>query len=106
MPQIGVGIGDGFRAAEDDGGARLFAEGDHAQHVVLGHQVAVDAHERGAAPAHHFSEIAQGVEGAVVNLNGEAARFQVGGDVQQPQRWVGLHDFLFVRVFGDEVTVR
>lgn len=103
--QVRLGIGDRLRPTKYDLRPLRLTIPHHGQDVLFGHQVAVQAYEGRARGLHMGTEIGQGVEGAVPQIHGKPFGLEVGRNVQQPQRGVGLHDLPFVFIFGDEVAV-
>ncbi len=104
--QVFGGVAHRLRATQDDGGPHFAADGHHAQDVLFGHQIAVEANERRPCLAHMGHKIGHRLEGGIVQIDGKPFGLKVGGDVEQPQRGVGLHNRLLVGVFGNEITVR
>ncbi len=94
-----------FRAAKNDGPARLLGGADNLHHDFACDQVRVDSQDAARAGAQLLHQLRARAEGAVVDLDVVPAALQVRRQVQQTQRRVGLHDLLLFRVIGQKVAV-
>src|SRR5262249_39990744 len=71
-----------------------------------GDQVSVDAEHAARLPRQTLCQRLPATERAVVDLHGEPGAAQVGGQVEQSERRIGLHDLPPFPVFVQKVTVR
>ena len=103
--EVVVGIVGALRAAEDHRPAMEMGLLGDPDHIGPGHEVGVHAERlrpgRGEAGDERFAVAERGVE----RLDVEAGALEVGADVQQPQRRVGLHDLALLLVFPQEVAM-
>ena len=92
--------------AEDDRPAAGAGGGHDLQHRTARHEIGVDAEHAAGLLLQLRDQRRAFREGAVENLDAVAAGFQVGADVEQPERRVRLHDLLLLLVLREEVAVR
>src|SRR5207249_2404431 len=103
--EILLGVIRRLGAAEDDQRASLLTGGKHFQHVELGHHVDVETDDWRALRLEQRDKFRFGAEGGIEYTHGEAARLEIGREVQYPQGRIRLHDLQFVRVFVQEVPM-
>ena len=104
--QIFVGIVGRLRTTQDhlpSGGAG--ARGD-IQHIAPGHQVAVDSDGRRRTGIQDVEQLLAGAKSGVINIDIESLAAQVGRQIENAQRRVGLHDLAFFRIFAQKIGVR
>jgi hypothetical protein len=94
-----------LRSAHDDRRAVTLALPDESQRVQLRHEIDIDPDHGGAVCPEVVTEVFLRPERGVEDIHVEALRFQIGGNIQDPEWGIGFHDAKLGGIVAQEIAV-